>query len=75
LTPGGLWDSSKYDIRAMVKFDGKIIETVPLSFTGPSMFAGQAAVSEKGSYEIIVYAFDPQTGNTGADSVSIDVGP
>ena len=71
MTPGGLWDSSKYEIKAMVKFNGKIIETVPLSFSSPSMFTGQATVMEKGSYEIIVYAFDPQTGNSGVDKISV----
>jgi hypothetical protein len=57
----------------MVTYDGNIINTVPLSFSSPSTFKGQAAVSEKGEYEIIVYAFDPQTGNTGVDRVRTSV--
>ena len=57
----------------MVKYNGKIIDTVPLSFAGPSTFQGQATVSKKGDYEIIVYAFDPQTGNTGVDKVRVSV--
>jgi len=57
----------------MVKYNGTIIDTIPLSFSGPSTFQGQAAVSEKGDYEIIVYAFDPQTGNTGLDKVTVSV--
>ncbi len=57
----------------MVKYNGNIIDTVPLSFSSPSTFKGQAAVSEKGDYELIVYAFDPQTGNTGVDKVRVSV--
>ena len=57
----------------MVKYNGKIIDTVPLSFAGPSTFQGQVSVSKKGEYEIIVSAFDPQTGNTGVDKVRVTV--
>ncbi len=57
----------------MVKYNGKIIDTVPLSFAGPSTFQGQASVSEKGDYEIIVYAYDSQTGNTGVGKVKVTV--
>ena len=57
----------------MVKYNGKIIDTVPLSFAGPSTFQGKATVSKKGDYEIIVSAFDPQTGNTGVDKVKVSV--
>ena len=57
----------------MVKYNGKIIDTAPLSFTGPSTFEGQATVSAKGNYEIIVYAFDSQTGNTGVGKTKVTV--
>ena len=57
----------------MVKYNGKIIDTVPMSFAGPSTFRGQAQVSQKGDYEIIVYAVDPQTGNTGVDRINVKV--
>jgi hypothetical protein len=73
LTPGGLWDSSKYEIRALVKYEGKIIDTIEMAFAGPSAFQGEAVVKKKGEYEIIVYAFDPQTGNTGVDKVKVTV--
>jgi hypothetical protein len=73
LTPGGLWDSSKYEIKAMIKHKGKIIGTTDMNFAGPSMFQGEAVVKEKGEYELIVYAYDPRTGNTGADRVKVQV--
>jgi hypothetical protein len=74
LSPEGMWDSSKYEIEALVKFNGKIINNVPLGFAGsPSAFAGEASVSEAGTYEIIVYAYDPVTGNTGIDRSVVTV--
>jgi hypothetical protein len=57
----------------MVKFNDKIIDTAPLSFAGASTFQGQTIVSAKGNYEIIVYAFDSQTGNTGVGKVKVSV--
>ena len=44
-----------------------------MNFTGPSTFKGEASVSEKGTYEIIVYAYDPQTGNTGVNKATVKV--
>ncbi len=73
MTPGGLWDSSKYEIKALVKSNGKITETVNMNFAGPSTFKGEASVSQKGTYEIIVYAYDPQTGNTGVNKATVKV--
>ncbi len=73
MTPGGLWDSSKYEIKALVKHKGKITDTVNMNFAGPSTFKGEANVSSKGTYEIIVYAYDPQTGNTGVDKAAVIV--
>ncbi|MBI4681636.1 MAG: hypothetical protein HY757_00800 [Nitrospirae bacterium] len=73
MTPGGLWDSSKYEIKALVKYEGKIVDSVAMNFAGPSMFQGEALVKKKGQYEIIIYAYDAQTGNTGVDKMKVTV--
>jgi len=73
LTPGGLWDADKYEIKALVKHEGKIIDTIAMNYTGPSAFQAEALVKKKGRYEIIIYAYDPQTGNTGVDKVKVTV--
>ena len=73
MTPGGLWDSSKYEIKALVKHGGKITGPLPLEFAGPSIFRGKLEVSDPGEYEIFVYAYDPVTGNTGVDKVKVRV--
>lgn len=66
--PGGLWDSSRYELQAVVKRDGKPFTTVPLSYAGKtSLYEGRVPVQEKGAYEVLVTAYDPRTGNTGVD--------
>ena len=72
--PGGLWDSSKYELRAVVRRDGKPVTLVPLSYAGKtSAYEGQLSVQEKGAYEILVTAYDPNTGNTGVDRTTFIV--
>jgi hypothetical protein len=68
VTAGGLWDAGKYEVRALIKHNGKTVETVPLSYANrPNTFEGNVEVTEEGAYEAIVYAFDPATGNSGVD--------
>ncbi len=55
----------------IVKHNKKIIGTFPLSYAGTkSTFKGALKVSEKGVYELTVYAYDPVTGNTGVDKIT-----
>ena len=44
-----------------------------MNYAGPSTFQGEALTKKKGQYEIIIYAYDPQTGNTGVDQVKVTV--
>lgn len=66
--PKGLWDSSRYELQATVKHDGKPLTQVPLKYAGKtSTFEAELSVQQKGAYEVIVTAFDPATGNAGVD--------
>ena len=56
-----------------MKYDGSIIDSIAMNFVKPSTFQGKAEVSKTGTYEIFVYAFDPQTGNTGVDKKTVIV--
>lgn len=76
LTPGGLWDADQYEIRALIKHNGKLIGEEPLHYAGASsQFAGTLSVEQPGSYEVTVYAHDPVTGNTGVDSTTFNISP
>lgn len=68
LTPGGMWDSGAYEIAAVVKLDGREVMTVPMKYAGkPSYFEAVVELTKGGVYEVMVYAYDPKTGNTGLD--------
>lgn len=66
--PGGLWDGSDYEIAALIYRDGRHINSLPLKYAGEtSRFSADYVSPEPGVYEIVVYAYDRQTGNTGLD--------
>lgn len=72
--PGGLWDADKYEVRALVKRDGKEAGEVALGYAGStSQFAGSLTVEGPGLYDVVVYAYDPANGNTGLDRTTFMV--
>lgn len=74
ITPGGLWDANAYDVTAMIYRNGEKMREAPLAYAGAtSQFATQLTVEQPGSYEAIVYAYDPKTGNTGLDKVTFGI--
>jgi hypothetical protein len=69
-----VWDTKDYEIRALVKKDGQLVQDLPLQFSGkPSLFTGTFQAEEKGNYEIVVYAYNANNGNTGIDRVNIQI--
>jgi hypothetical protein len=72
--PKGLWDSSRYELQATVKHNGKPLTQVPMKYAGKtSTFEGELSVQQKGTYEVTVTAFDPSTGNAGVDHTTFIV--
>lgn len=71
---GGLWDSAQFETQALVYKEGELLGKVPLSYSGDtSLFKGVWTPQSPGTYEIMVYAYDPRTGNTGLDKTSVVV--
>lgn len=71
VTSGGMWNADKYEVNALITKAGGDTKTIPLQIQDKaSTFSGKASLTS-GNYEIIVYAFDPLTGNTGLDKTSI----
>ena len=73
-SPGGLWDSNRFQITAMIEHDGKPLPERPLTYSGTTsqyelLFRPDAA----GLYNVVVQAYDPTTGNTGVDRTSFTV--
>lgn len=74
ITEGGLWDGSTIEVVAQVKKEGKIFATVPLKLHDTmNTFSALFSTDTPGVYEILVYAYDPKTGNTGVDRSSFIV--
>ncbi|SDK37084.1 hypothetical protein [Microbulbifer yueqingensis] len=73
VTDGGLWDGSKMEVAAVVKKDGEDFKTIPLKLTDDNTFSASLEPTQPGVYELLVYAFDDRTGNTGVDQVSFIV--
>lgn len=73
ISDGGLWDANKMDVKVIVKRNGELVEEVLLQIDSPNLFKGAVAAKEGGLYEIVVYAYDAATGNTGVDKVNVVV--
>jgi hypothetical protein len=75
ITPNGIWDANKYEVKAIVKHNGVVSDEIPLTFANKTnTFEGTLDVTKEGSYEMIVYSFDSIRGNTGVDKTTFIVG-
>lgn len=72
--PGFHWDADTYEVAALIKRGETHIGRYPLRYAGTaSDFAGTFPLELAGVYEITVYAYDPASGNTGVDRLSLTV--
>ncbi|HET8810747.1 MAG TPA: hypothetical protein VFM65_10860 [Flavobacteriaceae bacterium] len=73
ITKGGRWDANQYEVLALIKSQGKLIQKINMEVKEkPSVFYGETTL-ESGNYEMILYAFDPKTGNSGVDKSNFAV--
>lgn len=69
-----MWDSDRYEIKAVIKKSGRVISEEKLRFSGkPSFFTASFTAKEKGKYDVLVYAYNPDNGNTGIDRASFTI--
>lgn len=72
--PGFYWDADSYEVAALVKRGETRIGRYRLHYTDTaSDFSGTFPLDLPGLYEITVYAYDPLSGNTGVDRLSLTV--
>lgn len=73
--PGGLWDSSRYTIRAeLVGPNGGVVAQSPLSYAGTtSEYEGTVTVPEDGATQLRVVAVDAERVNAGTASVPLSM--
>ncbi len=71
---GGIWDADRYEVKALIKRNGRAAGSTTLAYTGAiSQFTGTLNVEKPGTYEVVIYAHDPNNGNTGLDKVTFVV--
>ena len=71
VTEDGIWDANQYEVKAVLSSsEGETSEVVLKQKDKASTFSAEATL-EKGLYEVMVYAYDPVTGNTGVDKTNI----
>ncbi len=76
LTPGGMWDANRVDIRARLLQDGEVVQEAPLRYGGlPSIFTVRLPPADPGEYELEVLAADPERGNLGMARRDLSVSP
>lgn len=64
---GGLWNGDKMEVKAIVKKNGQLLQEATMTCVADNLFEGKLPVTEKGEYQVTVYAFDERSGNTGVD--------
>lgn len=70
INKGGIWDSENIEVKAIVKRNDIHIRDVTMSLTETNLFKGNINITSAGQYELIVYAYDAKSGNTGVDKVN-----
>lgn len=74
IEPDGIWDAKRIEVAAILKHNGRETDRVFLNYAGQtSQFATAIEISEPGTYEVAVYAYDAATGNTGLDLTTFSV--
>lgn len=74
IEPKSMWDAEKFEVQAIVSRDGKPVTRLAMTFTGEtSQFAASIPLDATGTYDVLVYAYDPANGNTGADRTTFIV--
>jgi hypothetical protein len=74
ITRGGVWNADGIEVNAIASKDGVRVKEIPLHITDTAnIFEGTVKVEEKGNYELIIYAYDAKTGNTGVDKINFVV--
>lgn len=72
ITPGGLWDADKYQVRAEILNGGAVVETIPLAYAGqPSQFISAPVPVDSNRTIARVIATSTATANAGVADVPL----
>jgi hypothetical protein len=66
----GAWKASEIEVTGILKKDGVYVRDIKLSLTETNLFEANTLIEATGNYELIVYAYNSKSGNTGIDKVN-----
>ncbi|ANH81429.1 hypothetical protein A8C56_10945 [Niabella ginsenosidivorans] len=68
ISKGGVWNANDFEVKAVLKKEGSPIGTFTLQkAVQTNIFEGNLPVKEKGNYQVVVYAFQSRSNNSGVD--------
>jgi len=67
---GGIWNSEDIEVKGILKKDGKFLKEIKMSWVSTNLFEGSDLINTPGNYELILYAYEEKTGNTGVDKMN-----
>lgn len=70
INKGGLWNSDHMEVKGILKKNGELFKEINMSLTATNLFEGEIDIKTAGQYELVVYAYDSNSGNTGVDKVN-----
>jgi len=66
ITADGVWQAREFEVHALISLNGRQLADVPLKFNASSaIYAGQFTTGDSGLHEVLIYAYQKRTGNTG----------
>lgn len=70
INKGGVWDSDEIEVKGILKKNGESFKVIDMSLTEINLFEGNINLNSAGNYELILYAYNSKSGNTGVDKVN-----
>lgn len=72
IAPDGLWPADEYEVNVSAWMDGSPLARNKLAFdTSPGVFSGDVQLPTEGRYELIVFARNTRTGNSGIRTIEV----
>ncbi|TRO65753.1 hypothetical protein FGM01_07500 [Christiangramia sabulilitoris] len=71
VTEDGIWDAHQYEVKAVITGQNDSKKEIELEQKEKASTFTAEVNLEKGLYELLIYAYDPLTGNTGVDKTNI----
>jgi len=66
----GIWNSDNMEVKGIFKKNGEFFKEINMSLTSVNLFEGDIDIQSAGNYELIVYAYNQNSANTGVDKVN-----